>query len=180
MFIMRKYEMLGFFIIGLISILLALLFWLLPTTFITNGIGPTNDSLWQIGKLMFFSIFIYSIIEYFIFGRKFDNFVFAKVATMFIAPLFYIAFSYILDMGMGDASINNHIIAYLTAIFVGQYASYYLLQKGYYFKLMNAYAVIGIILMLFIYIGYGNVTNSFDSPIFKPMNNYKSFIKYQS
>ena len=76
MFKMRKYEMLGFFIIPLISALLLLIFWLIPSNFIIDGIRPTTNSLWQVGKLMFISVLIYSVIEYFIFGREFDNFYF--------------------------------------------------------------------------------------------------------
>ncbi|MDD4411689.1 MAG: hypothetical protein PHO58_04220 [Bacilli bacterium] len=174
---MRKYEMLGFFIISLISIGLALLFWALPSSYFLDGIRPTTDSLWQIGKLMFFSIAIYTIIEYYIFGREFENFIFAKAATLFIAPLIYIGASYILDVGLGAATVNNHIVTYALAVFVGQYVSFYILRDGYYFKLMNGYAVIGILLMITIFITYGSTTDKFNSHIFQPMERYKTSIK---
>jgi hypothetical protein len=177
MFTMRKYEILGFFIISLISIGLALLFWALPSSYFLDGVGPTTDSLWQIGKLMFFSISIYTLIEYFVFGREFENFIFAKAATLFIAPLIYIGASYILDMGMGNATFNNHIITYALAIIAGQYVSFYILRDGYYFRLMNGYAILGILLMMTVYITFGRTTDKFDNPIFHSMERYQTSIQ---
>jgi hypothetical protein len=179
MFMMRKYEMLGFFIICLISIALAILFWALPSNYILDGIGPTTNSLWQTGKLMFVSIFIYSIIEYYIFGREFDNFIFAKAATLFLTPLIYIGISYIFDMGMGTATFNTHIVTFALAVMAGQYASYYILRNGYYFRLMNGYAVFGIVLMMALYIAFGKQTDRFANAIFQPMDNYQTTIRYQ-
>jgi len=179
MFTMRKYEILGFFTISIISIALAILFWALPSTYILDGIGPTTDSLWQIGKLMFISVLIYAIIEFTVFGREFDNFIFAKSATLFIAPLIYIGASYLLDVGMGSATVNNHIITYALAVSIGQYASFYILRNGYYFRLMNAYAVFGILIMMAFFIGFNQIVDRFDAPIFRSMKNYQSFIRYQ-
>jgi hypothetical protein len=179
MFTMRKFEMLGFFIISLISITLGLLFWVLPSNFITNGIGPTTDSLWQIGKLMFISTLIYILFEYFIFGREFDNFAFAKSATLFLGPLIYIGASYVFDILMGGASFNNHVITYALGLGLGQYISFYILREGYHFRIMNVYAVLGIIAMLTLYITLGNITDSFGGPIFRPMNSYKNYINNQ-
>lgn len=178
MFTMRKYEMLGFFIISLISIAFALLFWILPDNFVTSGLGPTTDSLWQVGKLLFFSILFYAIAEYFIFGREFDNFVFAKASTLFVTPLLYIGLSYLLDTVVGNASFNNHIVTFVIALIIGQYTSYYILRNGYYFKLMNAYAIVGTLLMVTLYIGFGSQSDKFDGPIFKPMKQYQTHIKY--
>ena len=180
MFTMRKYEMLGFFIISLISIALALLFWALPSTLFIDGIRPTTDSLWQVGKLMFFSTLIYTIIEYFIFGHDFKNFIFAKSATLFIGPLVYIGASYLLDMGLGNASFNSHVVTFALALALGQYISYYIMRSEYNFRLMNEYAVLGIVLMLTIFIGFGRSVDSFNSPIFRPMKDYQTFIKYQT
>jgi len=177
MFKMRKYEMLGFFTISLITVGLALLFWALPSSYFLDGIGPTTDSLWQVGKLMFFSISLYTLIEYFVFGREFENFIFAKSATLFIAPLVYIGASYVLDLGMGSATFNNHIITYALAVAAGQYVSFYILRDGYYFKLMNGYAMIGILLMMTLYITFGRTTDKFDNPIFQSMKSYQSTIQ---
>lgn len=179
MFIMRKYEMLGFFIISLISIALALLFWVLPSNIILDGLKPTTDSLWQVGKLMFLSILIYSIIEYFIFGREFDNFTFAKAASLFIGPLTFIGISYVLDLGMGAATFNSHIITYALSLAIGQYASFYILRDGFYFRLMNGYAMLGVLLMMALYIAFGRSTDSFSAPIFRPMEGYDAHIRYQ-
>ncbi|HHT38638.1 MAG TPA: hypothetical protein GXZ95_04405 [Mollicutes bacterium] len=176
---MRKYEILGFFIIPLISIALILLFLVIPPNFVINGIKPTTDSLWQVGKLLFISILIYSITEYFVFGRNFDNFFFSKAAAIFLAPIIFVLSSYVLDILLGGASLNNHIISYGLAVGLGQYISYYLLKEGYRFKLMNAYAIFGVLIMLGLYIGFGRTTDSFQGAIYKPMKEYREHIRYQ-
>lgn len=177
---MRKYELLGFFIIPLISILLALLFWALPATVFLDGLRPTTDSLWQVGKLMFFSVLIYGVVEYFIFGHDFKNFIFAKAATLFIGPIIYIGTSYLLDLGLGNASFNSHVVTYAFAVGLGQYLSYYIMRSEYNFKLMNEYAVLGIILMSTLFIGYGRTVDTFNNPIFRPMKEYQTYIKFQT
>ncbi len=177
MFIMRKYEMLGFFVISLISIALSLAFRALPSNLIFDGIGPTSDSLWQVGKLMFISILIYATAEYFVFGHRFDNFTFAKAATLFISPLIYIGLSYFVDYGLGGVTFNGHVMTFAIALVIGQYLSYFILRDGFYFQLMNGYAVLGILLMLGIYISFGSITDTFNSPIFKTMDGYKEHIK---
>jgi hypothetical protein len=179
MFLMRKYELLGLFIIAFISISLGLLFWVLPSNYILDGIGPTTDSLWQIGKLMFISSLVYSIAEYYIFGRNFSNFTFAKCASIFLGPILYIGISYVLDILMGGASFNNHLVSYVFGLGIGQYTSYLILREGYYFRLMNTYAILGILLMLGIYISFGRVTDTFEGPIFKTMNNYQQYVDHQ-
>ncbi|HHX16586.1 MAG TPA: hypothetical protein GX725_01550 [Mollicutes bacterium] len=179
MFKMRKYEMLGFFIIPLISALLLLIFWLIPSNFIIDGIRPTTNSLWQVGKLMFISVLIYSVIEYFIFGREFDNFLFSKAATLFIAPIVFMLSSYVIDILLGGASFNNHLICYILGLALGQYISYYILRVGYNFKLMNAYALFGIVLMMGLYISFGRIVDTFQNPIYRPMEQYQEHIRYQ-
>lgn len=177
MFRMRKYEMLGFFIISLITIGLSLLLYLMPDNYIVDGIKPTSDSLWQIGKLMFFSILIYTIIEYYLFGKNFNNFLFAKSATLFLGPIIFIGLTYIIDLGFSLATPNSRILTYMIALVFGQYASYQILKDKIYFKLMNAYAVIGIILMIGIFIGFGRITNTFESPIFRSMDESNKYIR---
>lgn len=179
MFLMRKYELLGFFIITLISIGLGLLFIGLPSNALIDGIRPTTDSLWQIGKLMFISILLYTVAEYFIFGRDFNNFVFAKSASLFLGPIIFIGSSYIFDILMGGVSFNNHVITFALGLGLGQYISFYILREGFYFRLMNAYALLGILTMLTVYISYGRATDSFNGPIFQPMDDYMNYINYQ-
>jgi hypothetical protein len=177
MFLMRKYKILGFFIISILSIILAILFWVLPSNIITDGLGPTTDSLWQIGKLMFTSILLYSIFEYFVFGKSFKNFIFAESSTLFIGPLLYIGFGYITDTIFKSSTLNNHIIAYSFALIIGLYISYFIMKEKYYFKLMNAYALVGILTMIIICFSFGSYTDNFEGPIFKSTRHYVEYIR---
>jgi hypothetical protein len=125
---------------------------------------------------MFFSILIYSIIEYFIYGHKYDNFIFAKTATLFMAPLIFVAGCIIIDILLGGVFMNGHILVYALAIIAGQYLSYYFMHKEYYFKLMNAYGMISIIVMLGLFLNFSNPNGDNDFLIFKSMDTYKTML----
>lgn len=176
---MRYYEFGGFFAIGIISVVLAVMYWLTNTTNIfIRWFLPINNSLWEMGKLMFISVLIYSVIEYVAFGRKYDNFLFSKISTLFIAPIIFVVGSYGLDLLFRNVFTITHIIVFAIAVGVGQYVSYFFMEKEYYFKLMNAFAVIALFLMLMTFLAYSNPNKSFSSPIFKPMNQYQNHILY--
>jgi hypothetical protein len=174
---MKKYEFGGFFAISAISLVLLLIFLF---TSVDNAIYrwffPINNSLWETGKLMFTAILLYSIVELFIFGHKYSNFIFSKSATLFIAPLIYIFGSYLIDSIIGVVYTNTHIVLFLISIGIGQYLSYYFMEREYYFKLMNAYGVIAIVIMLVTFLAYSHYKVNFNSPIFNPMNIYEKNI----
>jgi hypothetical protein len=173
---MRRYEVMGVFVISAISALLGSIFLnYYPTNFITWLLLPNTNSLWQAGKLMVVCILIYSILEYIVFGRKYANFFFAKAATLLLAPLLFVLACYYIDVLVGSVVEWAHYLVYFMAIIFGQWVSYYFMQKQLYFKLVNAYGVLTILLIIFVFVAYSSYT--FTSPIFEPMQQYKSIIK---
>lgn len=177
---MKKYEYAGFFVIIAISTAFTLLFFYGNTNhFIIDWFLPVNTSLWEFAKLMFTSILIYTIIEYFAFGHEFKNFFFAKAGTLFLAPIIFVLGSYLLDYVIGTVYTTTHLLMFMTAIGLGQYISYLFFESGYYFKLMNEYAVIGTILMITMLLSQIYQTASLDGAIFKPMKLYQERILFK-
>lgn len=176
---MKKYEFSGFFAISGLSFILLLIFMFSNiNNFFYNIFMPINNSLWEISKLMFSSILIYSIIEYFIFGKEYDNFIFSKVATLFIGPAIFILSSYLIDLAIGNVIDNIHVLLFVISIGLSQYLSFYFMQKEFYFNLMNAYAIVGFIVMMATLMAYSNPKLNLNAPIFRPMDNYENRILY--
>ncbi len=172
---LKKSESIGFFVIAAISLIGSILFFTGYTN-IVFWFGPVSTSLWEFGRLMFSSILIYSIIQYFTIGKNFENFFFAKTATLFIAPIIFIGGSYLIDLLIGNAYMITHIFTYIIAIVLGQMLSYTFMKREFKFRLMNGYAVLSTIVMLLIFLGSITESVSYNMDIFRPMRNYQKHI----
>jgi hypothetical protein len=171
-----RYEVIGIFVIAAISILLGSIFLNYNTNnFVSNLLLPNSNSLWQGGKLMVISMLIYSILEYIIFGYKYPSFFFAKGAAILVAAFIFVLGSYFFDITFGTVIDWAHYSIYFIAIILGQWLSYYFMQKQFYYKLVNVYGIITILLVFFVFVMYSS--KSFNSPIFSPKEQYKSIIK---
>lgn len=175
--LMRKYEYLGFYNIIGISILLSLFMMFIKTdTIILSALLPVNDSLFETGKLLFISILIYSIIEYFIFGKRFPNFFFSKLLTLVVTPLFYIYVAYAIDIVTGNPIAISHFFLFAMSILLGQYLSYIMLERKYAFPFMNLFAVISILLLYGFYASFSISNKGLSAPIHRSMNEYSNYI----
>lgn len=175
---MKKYEYTGFFVICAISLLIAWLFISNPISGLLGLFFPLNSSLWEISKLMFTSILIYSIYEYFVFGKRYGNFWFAKASSMLFGPMIYIFLSYLLDVSIGTSYAATHLITFAFSVALAQYISYNFMQYELYFKLINAYGIVAIIALFTIFTIYNGRTNAFSGAIFEPMEQYQKTINY--
>jgi hypothetical protein len=179
MVLMKKYEYAGFFVVGLLCLIIGWVFINNDTSYgILNLFIPMNSSLWEVGKLMFVSLLIYAIFEYFVFGNKYGNFWFAKAAGMLFGPLIYVFFSYVADVAIGNSYTLVHIIIFALCIAIAQYISYNFMQHELYFKLMNAYGVIAIIILFTIFSMYNERSDRLSGAIFEPMDEYTKTINF--
>ncbi len=174
---MKRLEYIGIVVISLISLSLLLLLVDNINYVFFNLFIPMNTGIWEIGKLMFTSILIYSIVEYFSIGKKYRNFWFAKASSMLFGPSIYIFLSYFIDITIGISFLLTHIIVFVLSVGIAQYISYYFLEKELYFKLVNVYGVIAIITILTVFTVYNERRGTLHGPIFRPRDQYKVNIK---
>jgi len=138
---------------------------------------PHNTSLWELGRLMFSAIILQSIIQYFAFGKMYDNFFFAKGATLFLAPIIFIGGSFLIDYIFGNIFPIVHILMFVLSLALGQMASYQFLETNYFFPLMNGYAIFGMIMTLLVLASQLYATKHFQAPIFKPISTFSQLKK---
>ncbi len=117
---------------------------------------PVNESIFEHMKMLFTSIIMYGIIEYFIlkfFHQKRDNFLISlfvsAIASIPIFLIIYLPFYYVI----GENMPLNLVVLFI-AIAITEIISYFIL-KAKSFKNLNIVSVLGIIL---VYIIFGILT----------------------
>jgi len=173
---LRNYELIGIPIIMMITVVFSSIF-----SNIGDGnawrqlIAPGNISLFQITQYMFIAIIMYSAFEYAVIGEEYKNFVFAKAASALAGPFIFLFLTYFLNTTMVYTDASLYVATFFIGVCLGQLLSYYFLKEGYYFKLMNAYGFLAIILLLMVFYVYAD-NRMFYSPLFEPLEIYENIV----
>jgi len=96
---------------------------------IISSMYPVNESIWESLKLSFYPIVILGVIEYSIIGRKFNNFIEAKVVASFLMILFTTCISYIYICIFGYNVLLMRIFSYIVSCIIAQYLSYMIMSR---------------------------------------------------
>jgi len=172
---LKKYEIMGIAVIGVLSLLLGYLFLKNPGDYgFFDFLVPKNNSLWEISKILFLSLILYAIVEYFIIGKEYDNYNFAKGVSIVLAPVIFIFVTYLFDLLIGDVFIITHFFTFLISILFAQFVSYFFMNEVFYFKLMNVFGVFAIFALLIIFASYTASPELL--PFFVPMERYETYI----
>jgi hypothetical protein len=171
---LRNFELYGTIVIIVLATILTAIFSNMGTS-VPNGsafIIIKHLSLFQIAQYMFTAIIIYSAIEYLFFGDEFRNFYFAKAAAAFSGPTIFLLLTYLFTVTVGYTDRTFYIATFIIGAVLAQYLSYYFLREGIYFRLMNAYGVAMVALLLLVFFAYSN-TRFVMSPLFEPLSSYE-------
>lgn len=90
-------------------------------------VGAVNESSWEHLKIAFWPMFVFAVIEYFMYGRKKDNFLLAKSLGILAVPIIIIILFYGWLTIFPDNVIYD-ISIFALAIILGYYKSYKILQ----------------------------------------------------
>ncbi|ADL41620.1 hypothetical protein COB47_0273 [Caldicellulosiruptor obsidiansis OB47] len=114
----------------------------------TAIVFAVNESVWEHLKIGFFGGFIFYIIEYIIYGRRFENFIVGKSVALFLIPFLTAIFYFLYTAFLAD-NLFLDILTLVLAIIIAQLVSLKitLSQK----KIKKAPFVILIILLLIIF-----------------------------
>jgi len=107
-------------------------------------IGAVNESVWEHLKIGFWPAFIWSVIEFFCFGKNTKNFLIAKGVSFTLLSLL-IAGIYYSSEAIGIEGFIIHAINFIVSIAVAQIVSYRIILIKKYYKILN---VIGILLIV--------------------------------
>lgn len=109
-----------------------------------------NESTWEHLKLLFFPMLITTILGFFLFKKKYSNFLCSKTLGIIIAMLFTVIFFYTYTGILGKNIAFIDIALFFVATVLGELCSYLLIIN--HFKCNNIIAIIVIIILLVFFI----------------------------
>ena len=108
--------------------------------------SAVNESTWEHLKLLFFPMFLTTVIGYFYIGNNSSNFLCARLLSILTAILFTITFFYTYTGIVGINFAFVDISIFLVAVILGEFISFKILMSDFKF---NTYIVLLFILILF-------------------------------
>ena len=110
------------------------------------GFSAVNESTWEHLKLLFYPMFLTTIIGYFYLGKTSPNFLCTRLLGILTAILFTIVFFYTYTGVIGTNFAFIDISIFFVAVILGELVSYKVLVSS--FDCNSSVALVGIILLL--------------------------------
>lgn len=143
------WEIGGFIFIGLVGASLHFTYEL--SNFSSNVVAyfsSVNESTWEHLKMVFFPGLLFALIEYTYVRQQVNNYVVAKVASLFVMVLVITVGWYIYAPIVGRSIFRVDLLLFYLAVFLGQSVSYRLLTRPPLGKKFTQYAV-GVFALMF-------------------------------
>lgn len=127
-----------------------------------------NESVWEHLKLLFYPIFVISIIGYFKIGRKLCNYWYAQMYGIVFALIFVVVFFYTYTGIIGRSFFLLDIASFIIGILLGEYIVYKMLKQKEMCKLEALSIITSIIILLcfLIFTIYPPILPLFEDPIY--------------
>jgi hypothetical protein len=115
--------------------------------------SAVNESVWEHLKLLAVPILLFAIIEYFAYGRAYDNFIPAKLLSVLAGMLTIVVFFYTYTGIIGEDFLAADISLFVLGTLVAWFVSYKLLKSGR-LSSQNAriYGLLGLFVLVVVFI----------------------------
>lgn len=117
--IFKTWQIIGFIFVGIAGVILHFLYDWTNQSVIVATFSAVNESIWEHMKLLFFSMFIFSLIEYKYIGKKIKNFWCVKLAGTLIGllmiPIIYYTYSGVFGVNIDWINILIYYVSSGTA-----------------------------------------------------------------
>lgn len=150
---MKRYHIAGFFFVLVLGTLLHFTYNLSGQNKFVSYFSAVNESVWEHLKLIFFPALVFSIVEFFAYGRQNDDFWAVKMTSILLPMAFIVSFFYTYSGVLGFNLAALDILSFLAATFILFYASYNMLNSpshGTKADSLKAIAVLMLITVCFI------------------------------
>ena len=119
---LKRYTIIGIFFVLITGTLAHFLYNWTGNNYIVGLFTPINESIWEHMKLLFFPMLIYSLIMIFKFHRKYSCITstlgFGILVGALLIPLFYYAYTSILDKNVFILDICTFILSIIIAFWL--------------------------------------------------------------
>jgi len=148
----KKVTIISVFAIFALSFLSHFMYEWFPNTF-TSIFFPVNESIWEHNKMIFTTMMLRGLIEYFIISnhgkKKFPTALLAStLITIITNTLIFTPIYYLMDK---QDNIIITMIIYIISIIIGQYVSHKILKSDSIYKTLNTVSLISIAIIFTIF-----------------------------
>lgn len=123
-----KYEIIGFIFVSVFGTLFHFLYEWLNYSKIIALFCPVNESVWEHLKLLFFPYLIWTVIEYFLLGKK-ENFFFSKITGVLCGIVFLVSFFYTYNGITGSSGTFINILSFFIGTAISFILSYEIMRN---------------------------------------------------
>lgn len=154
MIILKKFLFVfDFLFTSAVGTLLHFLFELSGQNSIAAVFGAVNESVWEHLKLLFWPVFVLSVVEYFIFFKASQNFILSRFLGLIIGMTVIVTVFYTLSGIVGNTLGWFNILLYYIAVLITFITSRLIRKNGAFeFKYSN---VIGLLLFIGLAVFFG-------------------------
>ncbi len=125
----KKWHIWGFVFISIFGVFLHFAYGLSDEAKLVGYFGAVNESLWEHLKLIFWPVFLFSLIEFFAYGKNEKDFFAIKMCSLFCSLMFLVVFFYTYSGILGFSLSAVDIALFFVSSFLNQYISYRLLTS---------------------------------------------------
>lgn len=125
---LKKFSIIGLFVIFGLAAFWHFLFELLPTRLIAV-ISPVNESVWEHMKLFYFPALIWYVVTYAAAGKHYPNFAFSHALALIVMPVAALILHYAWTLVFPESAIADIVFTFI-AIAIGSYIAYKLTKSG--------------------------------------------------
>ncbi len=117
--------------------------------------GAVNESTWEHLKLLFWPAFIFTIAEYIIIGKDYNNYITAKAASFFVGIALIVSLFYTYTGIIGDNYLALDILVFLISVIISQYIGYKITVSNHKVsKKINSISLIAIVILVVAFIRF--------------------------
>ncbi len=126
----KKWHIWGFAFIIIAGVFLHFAYELSDEAKLVGYFGAVNESVWEHLKLIFWPVFLFSLIEFFAYGKNVKDFFAIKMCSLFCSLMFLVVFFYTYSGILGFSLPALDIGLFFVSAFLNQYISYRLLTSS--------------------------------------------------
>lgn len=144
----KKYHIAGFFFVLILGTLLHFTYNFSGQNKFVSYFSAVNESVWEHLKLIFFPALIFSIVEFFAYGRKESDFWAIKMTAVLSSMLFVVVFFYTYSGVLGFNIAVLDILSFAIADFILFYVSFNMLKASSSGSKADSLKAIAVLLLL--------------------------------
>ncbi len=96
---------------------------------IVGAFAPINESVWEHLKLLFFPAMLYTIGEYFFYGKKIPGFLFSRFVGILVGLIFIPVMFYAYSIPLGKSVVFLDVLIFIVAVAICYIVSFRRIQK---------------------------------------------------